>query len=83
MLKGVDRSKLLLALIRWLSDLFARQRGLPVVFGLVLILVGIILQVVNVFSVNQVVELLGILCNGIGVLIALVGFLLVTPLGGR
>ena len=29
MLRLVDRSKVLLALLRWLSDLFAKQRGLP------------------------------------------------------
>lgn len=83
MFKRLDRSKFLIGLLTRLSDLFAVRRGLPVVMGIILLLIGVVFQVVNVFSPSEIVELLGVIFNSLGVLTAIIGFLLVAPLGGR
>lgn len=83
MFKRLDRSRFLISLLKRLSDIFAVKRGLPVILGLILLLIGLVFQVVNVFSPSEMVELLGVIFNGLGVLTAIIGFLLITPLGGR
>lgn len=83
MFKRIDRSKWLIGLIAKSSDIFSRQRGLPIVIGLILVVLGLVFQIVNIISENDVVALLGVTFNGLGVLIALIGVLLVVPLGGR
>ena len=83
MFKRIDRSKWLIGLIAKSSDLFSRQRGLPIVVGLILVALGLIFQVINIISANDVIAVLGVTFNGLGVLIALIGVLLVVPLGGR
>ncbi len=81
MLRFIDRSRFLQRLIDGASTILARQRGLPVVIGLALILVALFLQVINVFAPSLGLELLGIVLNGIGVAAAFIGLLLATPLG--
>ena len=83
MFKRIDSSKFLIGLIARLSDIFAERSGLPIVIGIVLVAGGLIFQIINFISANDVVELVGVVLNGVGVLIALVGVLLVAPLGGR
>jgi hypothetical protein len=80
-LKRIDESKLLIQLVTRLSALLARQRGLPVVIGIVLVIVSFLLQVVDVFAPSQVLNLLGVIAQHTGILIALIGLVVVTPLG--
>jgi uncharacterized membrane protein len=81
MFRRIDESKLLLGLLERLSNLLAKQRGLPVVIGILLILMGFVLQIINVAANNNVVELVGVISHNAGVLIALIGLTLSIPLG--
>ncbi len=81
MFKFVDRSPALSKLIEKLSTLLARQRGLPIVIGVVLVVVGFIIQLLEVYTASRFLELLGVIFHNLGVLIALIGFLLAEPLG--
>jgi len=83
MFRRIDRSQTLLRLIGRMSDLFARQRGLPIVIGIILIVVSMIVQSINVFVDTNVLELVGTISLHLGILIALIGIALVEPLGGR
>lgn len=81
MLRRIDSSKFLSRLFDQLSSLLARQRGLPVVLGIGLIVIALLFQVANFFWPAPLFELTAILLNGVGVIAALVGLLLATPLG--
>jgi hypothetical protein len=81
MFRRIDESKLLIGLLERLSNLLAKQRGLPVVIGIVLILVGFILQMINVAVDSSAIEFLGVITHNTGVLIALIGLTLSIPLG--
>jgi len=81
MFKRLDRSMFFAKLISSLSEFMAKRRGLPVVIGIVLIMLGLLIQVVNVIVPSQLLDLLGILTQSIGILTAVVGLLLAQPLG--
>jgi hypothetical protein len=81
MFKQVDRSPRLARLIQGLGDFMARQRGLPVVIGIALVIVSFVVQSVNVYANNPGLELLGIAVLHLGIISALVGLLLAEALG--
>lgn len=81
MFRWIDRSVFLGRLLDRFSDLMARKRGIPVLFGILLLIVGVMLQLFNVWIGSQPLEFLGILSYGTGTLIALIGLILATPLG--
>ena len=81
MFRRIDRSPTLSHLIERLSSLLARQRGLPVVLGIGLVVIGFVVQVLNVALHSPLLELLWAVLHNGGVLIALVGLLLAEPLG--
>ncbi|GAB4524390.1 MAG: hypothetical protein OHK0046_39070 [Anaerolineae bacterium] len=81
MLRRIDRSKRLTKFIAQLSEVLARQRGLPVVIGIGLIILSTIVQSIDVYAESRFLELVGVLSHNLGVLIALIGLLLANPLG--
>jgi hypothetical protein len=81
MFKRINSSRFLLKLVERTSNLLAKQRGLPIVLGIVLVIIGFIFQLLNFSMENQTIELLGIITHNTGVLIALIGLVLSTPLG--
>lgn len=81
MFKFIDRSPLLSNLIDTLSNLLARQRGLPIIIGIVLLFLGFVFQLINFFAPGAFVEFMSIVFNGVGILSALIGVVLATPLG--
>ena len=81
MFRRIDRSSTLSNFIENLSTLLARQRGLPVVLGIVLVIVSFVAQGINVGVESQTLELIGVITLHVGVLIALIGLLLAEPLG--
>ncbi|MEQ8677987.1 MAG: hypothetical protein RLP44_03165 [Aggregatilineales bacterium] len=83
MFKRIDRSQILLRALGRMSDLFSQKRGLPIIVGIIFVAISLVIQSLAVFSDNNVIEFLGVLTHNVGVLIALVGIILVTPLGGR
>lgn len=81
MFKQIDKSTFLIKSLERLSTWLAKQRGLPIVVGLVLFIAGGVLQFVNLALDSTLVEVFQILFHNLGVIIALVGILLAEPLG--
>lgn len=81
MLRWIDRWRLLSNILDWFSNLLAKKRGLPVLVGVLLIFASLVIQSTSVYVDNQPLELLGVMFEHAGVLIALIGLLLATPLG--
>ena len=81
MLKWLDHSKLLSGIVDWFSNFLARQRGLPVIVGIVLVGISLVIQSAAVYADTRFLELIGVIVQHAGVLIALIGLLLAAPLG--
>lgn len=81
MFKRIDQSPTLARFFERLTSLLARQRGLPVVIGIVLVIISFIVQIVNVYVGAPWLEIIGISALHIGVIIALGGLLLSEALG--
>lgn len=81
MLKWIDRSPALAQLLEKLSSLLARQRGLPVIIGIILVSISFVIQLVNLAAHSALLDLLWTICHHLGIIIALIGILLVEPLG--
>ena len=81
MFKSLDRNERLLGLVKWLSTSLARNRGLPVVVGIGLVIVAFIIQTINVYADSQLLELLGVIVQHVGILTALIGLVMAEPLG--
>ncbi len=82
MLRWIDRSQFLSKLIERLSTLMAKRRGLPIVVGIVLVGFSFVLQVLDVYSASQTLQLAGVVTHHVGLLLAMIGLLLADPLGG-
>lgn len=81
MFKWIDRSPFLLKMLERISTQLARKRGLPIIIGIGVFLVGFILNLINSFADTQALEFFGVLFRDGGILIALIGVLLAEPLG--
>lgn len=81
MMHKIDRSKRLSRLLDVTSAGLARRRGLPVVIGIVLVIVALLLQVVAFAANSRALDIAAVLIHGIGVLFALIGLTVATPLG--
>jgi hypothetical protein len=81
MFKRIDQSPALARLIERLSTLLARQRGLPVVIGIALVILSFVIQLIEVYTESRVLELIGVITLNVGILTALVGLLMAEPLG--
>ena len=79
--RSVDRSPRLAKMIANLSTLMARQRGLPVVIGIGLIILSLIVQLINVAVHSPILQAVGIIMEHGGILAGLIGLLLAEPLG--
>lgn len=81
MFRRIDRSQSLARLIERLSAAMARQRGLPVVVGVLLVVVSFIISLINLAAHSPALDLLWTITHHGGIILALVGYLLVEPLG--
>ncbi len=81
MLKRIDESKFLSRIIDGLSETVARQRGLPVVAGIALVIVAFVVQLLNVYANNTLLELAGVILQNVGILAALIGMAVSAALG--
>lgn len=81
MLRWIDRSKWLGRIVQRLSNFFAKRRGLPIIIGIIFVTIAFMLQLLDVYMSNKTIEVLGVILHHMGVLIALIGLLLVNPLG--
>lgn len=81
MFRRIDQSQVLTRLLNWFSNFLAKQRGLPVVFAVVLIVIGFVVQLLALYVDSQALRVLAVVTHNLGVLIALIGLLLIVPLG--
>jgi hypothetical protein len=85
MRRRLDESKALNQLITLASNSLSAQRGLMPVIGIGIMFFGLILLLIQLFvgapTAKLVIEFFGILLQGLGILLSLIGFLLMEPLG--
>lgn len=81
MFKRIDQSPALAKLLERLTTTLAKQRGLPVVIGIMLVIVSFVLQSVNIAAQSPLLEFAGVAALHIGVLVALIGLLVSEALG--
>lgn len=81
MFKRIDESNWLANRIANLSEFMAKRRGLPVVIGIGLVIISFVLQLLDVYAESQLLHLIGVITQNVGILTALIGLLLADPLG--
>jgi hypothetical protein len=81
MFRRIDESRFLSNLLQQTSNMIAKRRGLLPVIGIALVIVSLILQSSNIFIDSSLLSLIGVIVHHAGVLIALIGLLLITPIG--
>ena len=81
MWKLIDESSFLSRFLERLSTSLSKQRGLPVIFGILLVIISFIVQAVNVYADSRTLELIGVIVQHLGLLSALIGLLLAEALG--
>lgn len=81
MLKNIDRSPALARLIAAMSSTLARQRGLLIVIGVALVAISFVINLIDLSLNVPFLALLWSLTHHIGLLVALIGILLMEPLG--
>lgn len=81
MFKRIDESQGLARLIEMLSGTMAKQRGLPVVIGIALVIISLIVQSINTFADVAWLELIGVILLHGGILFGLIGLLVSEALG--
>ncbi len=80
-MRHIDESRFLIRLLQRISEWLAKQRGLPIIIGVVSVLLSLFVQVANLYANSPVLELAGVVFLHVGILIALIGILLIEPIG--
>jgi hypothetical protein len=80
-MKQIDRSTMLIRVLETISTWLAKQRGLPIVIGIIFIAGGGVLEFLNVAFQSNAVAMVEIIFRNFGLVTALVGILLLEPLG--
>lgn len=81
MFKQIDRSKRLGRLIDLTSSGLSKRRGLPMVIGILLVVVALLLQILGYLLASSLLDIIATIIHSIGVLFALIGLTVSTPLG--
>lgn len=81
MFKRIDSSPGLARFLAHFTERLAKQRGLPVVIGIVLVIISFVVQSINVYAHSQILELIGVIVHHVGLLTALIGLLVSEVLG--
>jgi hypothetical protein len=81
MFKRLDRSPALARIIASVSEFMAKRRGLPVIIGIMVVILSFAVQLIDEFAPSRFLNLLGIVMQNSGILIALIGLLLAEALG--
>jgi hypothetical protein len=77
----LDTSPRLKELIKWLSSTLAMQRGLPVLFALLMTIISLIFHIIAAFTSNIGILICGATILHIAILVGFFGVLLIDPLG--
>ena len=81
MFKRIDESPVLIRMLKRLSDLLARQRALPIIVGIACLVASWVLEYVNLALASTFVEVFQIFFHHFGIITALIGILVIEPLG--
>jgi len=81
MIRWIDRSRSLAKFIQAMSNFLAKRRGLLTILGIMLVIVSFVFQLLGIYSTNKAIELVSVILHNLGVLFALIGLLLIQPLG--
>lgn len=81
MMRRLDESPFLNRLLQNVSTRMAKQRGLPVIIGIAMILVSLFVALVNVALTSKVLDAVYLILHDGGIIVALIGLLMVEPLG--
>lgn len=81
MFRKIDESPWLIRQLQTASSTLARRRGLPVVLGIALIIVSMVVELLNIALGSPLLGAIQIILHHIGLLIALIGLLMIQPLG--
>lgn len=81
MFQSIDESQWLNLMLQRVSTVLAKQRGLPIVIGIAIFILGFVLELFNLAIGSPVIELVEVILHNVGILIALIGLLLSEPLG--
>lgn len=80
-MRRIDQSSAIARLLERFSSSLARQRGLPVVIGLLLILISFVVHLADLSAPSATLSLIWSITHHLGLVIALIGLLLIEPLG--
>ncbi|HVU10785.1 MAG TPA: hypothetical protein VHD90_05880 [Phototrophicaceae bacterium] len=81
MFRRIDQAPSLARFLENLSATLAKRRGLPIVIGVILVAISFVISLINVYSHSQTLDLLWTITHHLGLLFALIGLLMVEPLG--
>ena len=81
MFKRIDESKFLIAHLKNLSNLLARQRALPIIVGIFCLIASAIMEYINLGLTSTFLEIFQIGFHHFGIITALIGILVIQPLG--
>lgn len=81
MFKRIDESQFLIKNLERLSTALAKQRGLPIIVGLALFVIGALLGFINLGVDSGVLAFFVLLFKDLGVIVAIIGLMLAQPLG--
>jgi len=80
-MRRLDESPFLNRLLQTVSTRMAKQRGLPVVIGIAMILISMLVALLNVALDARLLDAVYVVLHDGGIVIALIGLLMVEPLG--
>ena len=85
MYRRIDRSSFLTSRLQRISNQLARRRGVPIVFGILLVIISLLLDLVvqadPLSGYRPTLATVQTIALHLGLLSALIGLLLVQPLG--
>lgn len=81
MFRRIDRSSSIARFLESLSAWLAKRRGLPILIGVLLIVISFVISLIAVYVPSPLLSVLWSLTHHLGIIIALIGLLLVQPLG--
>ena len=80
-MRRLDESPFLNRLLQNVSTRMAKQRGLPVIIGIAMILISMLVALLNVALDVRLLDAVYVILHDGGIVIALIGLLMVEPLG--
>lgn len=81
MFRRIDRSSSIARFLEGLSAWLAKRRGLPIVIGVLLIIISFVISLVSLSAPSAALDVVWSVTHHVGIILALIGLLLVQPLG--